>query len=319
MNGDLCASVIIPCHRADAELPLQLEALSRQVDAPPFEVLLVDNGDNRDLRRIAADATAVLPNLRVVDATDRRGAGYARNVGIGAARTDRLLFCDADDVAMPEWVNLGVRQLERTPVFSGGAVPVTEQLCAKGWEAVVDHVGPHEEPTTALPLSGSVDYPILMGGSFGIHRNLAVELGGFDLSFGSVAEDNDLAFRIVRAGHDVVDAGHVCIAYRIRDETGGFRRGVRAGIAHGRLCAVHGAWGDSPAYRGRWLGRLFKAVVAIPWRWMRTARNARPVYLDALGRQIGCAIGWLRYRGGIALGASSLSVGIEEGTAWKKK
>lgn len=75
MSEDLRASVIIPCYRADAELPLQLEALSRQVDAPPFEILLVDNGGNSNLRRIAADATAVLPNLRVVDATDRRGAG----------------------------------------------------------------------------------------------------------------------------------------------------------------------------------------------------------------------------------------------------
>lgn len=298
---------------AERELPLQLEALARQVDAPPFEVLLVDNGGNPDLRGLAVEARAMLPNLRVVDATDRRGAGYARNVGIGAARTERLLFCDADDVVMPEWVNFGVRQLERVPVFSGGAVPVSEQLCAQGWEAVVDHVGPHEEPTTALPLSGTVDYPILMGGSFGIHRSLAVEVGGFDLSFGSVAEDNDLAFRIVGTGVGLLDAGHVCIGYRMRDQSGSFRRGVRAGIGHGRLCAMHGAWTNSPAYRGRWPGRLFKEVALIPWRWMRLARRSRPAYFDALGRQIGCAVGWLRYRGGIALGVTSLSVGIDEG------
>lgn len=312
MTENFSASVVIPCYRADEVLPLQLEALARQVDAPWFEVLLVDNGSNPALHRVADTFRGRVPHIRVIEAHDRQGAGYARNVGIGAAAADRLLFCDADDVVMPEWVALGVAQLDRHPVFSGGAVPVSEALCREGWQAVVDHVGPHEDVETPLPPSGSREYPILMGGSFGIRRDLALRLGGFDLSFGSAAEDNDMAFRIVEAGLVLPDAGQVCIAYRVRDESGGFGRGLRAGIAHGLLCARHNAWRVSPAFRGRWLARLAKSLVSFPVPALRR-QKVSPQQRDALGRQLGCFFGWVRYRAGMGLPPTELGVGLMEG------
>lgn len=315
MSGDLCASVIIPCHRADADLPLQLEALARQIDAPPFEVLIVDNGGNDDLARIGEKADAAGLSLRVIDATDRGGAGYARNVGMGAARADALLFCDADDVVMPEWVRLGVAQLKRGPVFSGGAVPVAEALFAEGWEEIVSRVGEHEDVASPLPASGSEHYPILMGGSFGITRELALSIGGFDLSFGSSAEDNDLAFRLVRSGVRVPDAGQVCIAYRIRDESAGFRRGFRSAVGHAMLCARHDAWRSSKTYAGKWPLRPIKSI-------LRPARRKAPgagagERADRLGRDVGAVVGWLRFRGGLWMPRAELGSGIDRGKGFR--
>lgn len=311
MTENFSASVVIPCYRADEVLPLQLEALARQVDAPWFEVLLVDNGSNPALHRVADTFRGRVPHIRVIEAHDRQGAGYARNVGIGAAAADRLLFCDADDVVMPEWVALGVAQLDRHPVFSGGAVPVSEALCREGWQAVVDHVGPHEDVETPLPPSGSREYPILMGGSFGIRRDLALRLGGFDLSFGSAAEDNDMAFRIVEAGLVLPDAGHVCIAYRIRDESASFRQGYRSGFAHAMLCARHDAWKHSKSFSGWWALRPLKTLA----RYAKRIVPRKPIgaLRDQLGREVGACIGWIRYRAGWGLPASELGVPGQEG------
>ena len=306
MGTDLAASVVIPCHGADEFLLLQLEALARQDDAPPFEVLLVDNGANHDLPGLADQWRVQLPNVRIIDATARQGVGYARNVGIGAARAPLLLFCDCDDVVMPEWVRLGVLQLGRHPVFSGGAVSVTDELCRAGWRAVVDHVGPHEDVTDGLPLSGTSTYPILMGGSFGITAELARRLGGFDLTFGSQGEDNDLAFRILAIGLTLPDAGQVCIAYRHRIRRDSFLRGMSIARSHTLLCARHRAWAASPAYQGRWVLRPLRTVALL-------ATDRRPPrWREDLGRQVGLILGRVRF-GLLGVPRAQSAIGMETG------
>ena len=288
MQTGLAASVIIPCHAADPYLSLQLEAFARQEDPPPFEVLLVDNGGNSDLPGLATRWKTAL-QIRIIDATAERGTGFARNVGIAAAQAPLLLFCDCDDVVMPEWVRWGVRQLGRHPVFSGGAVAVTDELCLQGWQAVVDFVGGHTEVTTDLPPSGSQDYPILMGGCFGITRSLACQLGGFDLSFNSQAEDNDLAFRIRELPLSLPAAGHVCIAYRARPRPDSFRRGTQVARSVALLCARHGSWNATPAYLGHWLLRPLRTVVQI------VAGRGPKLWREALGQQIGLVVWRARF------------------------
>lgn len=298
MGTDPAVSVIIPCFRACGFLGLQLESLAHQEQAPPFEVVLVDNGENEQLEHLAR----LWPQLdtRIVDATAQRGAGYARNVGMISARADFLMFCDADDVVMPNWVRLGYDQLQRTDVFSGGAVPVAEEAFERGWAAVVRSVKVRPQRAD-LPWSGSPNYPILMGGSFGIRRDLALGLGGFDLSFGSAAEDNDLAHRIAATGRKLPDASHVCIAYRIRGLSASFRRGFRAGVSHALLAARHNLWRTSPAYAGRWPLRPVRSLTAAGAALVGGQEAWHGQWRDELGRQVGVVVGWVRFRHGLGI------------------
>ena len=54
--------------------------------------LCADGGRSRD------------PRIHLVDASARRGAAAARNIGVRAARGSLLAFCDADDVVRPGWI-----------------------------------------------------------------------------------------------------------------------------------------------------------------------------------------------------------------------
>ena len=74
------------------------------MNAPCFEVVVVDNRSTDGSRGIAERWRPRIPGLRVVDAPSRAGAAHARNVGVAAARGSSILFCDVDDVVSETWV-----------------------------------------------------------------------------------------------------------------------------------------------------------------------------------------------------------------------
>ena len=97
-------SVIIPCKNMAATIGAQLEALANQSWSEPWEVIVSDNGSSDDSVRVVQRYGARLPNLRLVDASDRPGASHARNVGARYAMAPALAFCDADDEVGVDWL-----------------------------------------------------------------------------------------------------------------------------------------------------------------------------------------------------------------------
>lgn len=97
-------SVIIPCLNAERTIGEQLAALAAQRWSERWEVIVADNGSTDGTLEVVRRFAGRLPELRVVDASQRRGSGYARNRGAAVARGEWLAFCDADDVVAPGWV-----------------------------------------------------------------------------------------------------------------------------------------------------------------------------------------------------------------------
>ena len=119
-------SVIVPARNAEHTLPGCLAALDAQVDAPPFEVIVVDNG--------STDGTGALvrpPHRLVVE--PRRGSYAARNAGIAVANGDVLAFTDADCIPDPRWLAAAAVALERAPLV-GGRVEVLLPEHPNLWE-----------------------------------------------------------------------------------------------------------------------------------------------------------------------------------------
>src|SRR5262245_13139635 len=90
-------SVVIPCRNAAGQLPLQLEALTREKWQGRWEVVVADNGSTDGTGKVAGQFKAHLPRSLVVGAPARRGAACARNVGARSASGEAFLFLDADD------------------------------------------------------------------------------------------------------------------------------------------------------------------------------------------------------------------------------
>lgn len=209
-------SVIIPVFNGAATIGQQLAALDTQIDAPPFEVIVVDNASTDDTAAIVRATVLGRAPLRLVSATER-GASFARNVGAAHALSDLLMFCDADDVVSAHWVDHGYRNFASTRLWSGWVVPAAADLFAAGVEAVRDVLDEGDgAPWHAPRPRTDTPFPMLQGGNFGIARSLFLDLGGFDQSLPSSFEDLDLGYRARRRGIEVAFAKDTRLAYRLR-------------------------------------------------------------------------------------------------------
>ena len=111
-------SVIIPTYNRRDVLPEVLAALERQEGAPPFEVLVVDDGSTDGtgewLRERAARRGSSAPPLAVLTQRNR-GPAAARNRGVRAAAGERVAFLGDDTVPSAGWLAAHARAHRERP------------------------------------------------------------------------------------------------------------------------------------------------------------------------------------------------------------
>lgn len=286
-------SVVIASHNGAARIGLQLEALATQSDAPHFEVIVVDNGSTDGLREAALSWVDRLPGLRVIQAKGHQGTSYARNVGIAAARSDKIAFCDDDDCVGARWVDAASRSLNAAEFVTGA---VTD-LDAHSFSSVAAVRALVPEPATFKAPhdeAGFDVYPVLMGGNSALRKPVALRLGGFDQRFFPGAEDNDLALRHVAAGGELLRAPSMVVAARTRPTVAGAaRRAFDAGRMHMRLCRVHDLWSVSPALHDPdFRVDLLRAIAAAARDHLGRRRDARGS-ATRIALRAGQVLGWV--------------------------
>lgn len=213
--GTAC-SVVIPTLNAAHVIGEQLEALSKQTNPPEFEIVVADNGSTDDLAAAIAEWQGRLPSLRVVDASRNKGVSGARNIGIQAAATNRILLCDADDVVSDTWVASMNAALDHTS-FAGGPLETTRLSgVSAGWI-------PIESRNTSL-LTTWGDRGYAFGGNTAMRREVFDQVGGFDESYPAGAEEIDFAWRAAEAGFVPAYVPAALVHYRIRTDLRGVLR-----------------------------------------------------------------------------------------------
>lgn len=197
-------SVIIPVLNAEATIRDQLDALTRQTFNGSWEIVVSDNGSIDGTMAVLQEYQSSIDWLRVLDASTKRGASYARNTGALHAEGDFLAFCDADDVVSSEWLEDLVSAAYTADLVAGPLVPIRSSArgCQNQDEGRVPSSLPR--PFDHLPAGPS--------GNFGIWTSVFADLSGFaeDLTSG---EDWDLSWRAQRAGY-VLEFAKGALVYR---------------------------------------------------------------------------------------------------------
>jgi len=280
-------SVIIPCYNAATTLAAQLTSVASQDFAGDWEVIIADNGSTDGSRQIAAGFTAAIPHLRVVDASQKRGAAHARNAGAAAAAGTFLLFCDADDEMSDGYVSAMARALERDDFV---ACRYDYDRLNSSWLARARQAGQGGEPMggfchPTLPYAG--------GGGLGIRKAVHDAVGGFDTGLRAAAgqEDTDYCIRVQLAGTPLKYAPDAVMHIRVRATAAGLFRQAR-GWAESGAYIYHrylppGAPAE-PLGRAAWL-----LTKRFGWLVLHT-RDRRA--LAQLIWETGWSVGWLEAR-----------------------
>jgi glycosyltransferase involved in cell wall biosynthesis len=280
-------SVVIPCMNGADVIGEQLTALSRQEWDRPWEVIVADNGSTDGTAAVVEKHRGNLPHLRWVDASGRRGAAYARNAGVAAARGRAIAFCDADDQVGSGWLAAMGNALDRH-----GFVAARIDLAKLNPPQLVHGIKNPQESGLQR-----IDYPPYLphagGSTLGVSRAAHEAVGGFDEAVQYV-EDADYCFRLQLNGVKLEFVPEALVHYRFKDRNSALFNQARR-------------WGE----RNVMLYKRYRGAARIenPWRrhlsrWYALIRRApslleeknRPGWMKTLGTQVGVLQGALRYR-----------------------
>lgn len=213
-------SVIIACFNAANTITRQLDALAQQQWSEPWEVIVADNGSTDASLEIVRQYQSRMPNLRIVDASHKSGAGPARNAGAIAAKGEALAFCDADDEVAPGWVAAMGEALAEYDFVGCRFDPnkLNEPWLVRAHPCTQETQLPKSRYMPHLSFTG--------GGGMGVKRSLHEAMGGFDESILRL-EDIDYCWRLQLSGvklHFVPDA---VLYVRYRSTLAGMYRQAR--------------------------------------------------------------------------------------------
>jgi GT2 family glycosyltransferase len=277
-------SVVIPCLNGADTLGAQLDALARQEWAGLWEVVFVDNGSTDGSRELAESYRDRLPNLRVVDASERRSCGLAMNKGVREALGNAVAFADADDVVGEGWVAAMGEALRRHDFVAGSQ---DDELLNEPWvratrerhfaEGVATLVYPPHAPYTGA-------------GTLGVRRSVFLEAGGFDERF--YLGDVEFCIRLYLRGVELVFVPEAVIHYRYRSTLGGIaRQAYRYGRGTAAIQRRYKARGVRFPGQRKWLIKGWRPALPLLLRVLSPAARGKLAWI--LGWQAG------RYRGSV--------------------
>jgi GT2 family glycosyltransferase len=186
-------SVILCTFNQAKLLQRALHALANQtLPGNAFEVIVVDDGSTDGTAAVCRESAPVLPHLHPITTGRNVGLGSAYNVGVRAARGERLLFLDTDCIPQEDWIERMNGALEDRPLVAGAV----GNLGGSYW--VTAHNIAQFHPFLPGRPAGSVRF--VAGANMGICRALLTELGGFEEGR-RTASDMELILRAARKGY----------------------------------------------------------------------------------------------------------------------
>ncbi|RME59563.1 MAG: glycosyltransferase family 2 protein, partial [Caldilineae bacterium] len=192
--------------RADS-LAVLLRALEHQT-YPDFEVIVVVGPTQDHTMDVLARYQGRVRVLHCDDANLSR----SRNIGLLAARGDVVAYIDDDAVPSLRWLEQLARLFANPALDATGGVvhivhprqPVMQHRVGITSSLAEQHNVRASYLEQAVPQGEGMQWLCrMMGTNMAFRRQALLEVGGFDEFYAYVAEETDLAVRMVNAGHSI--------------------------------------------------------------------------------------------------------------------
>lgn len=199
-------SVIIPAFNAEKTIEETLQSVINQTFID-FEIIVINDGSTD--RTLEVVDKIKDPRIKVFSYPNSGRVSISRNRGFLQAVGEFIAFLDADDIWMPEKLDLQFKALQSNP----------QAAVAYSWVDCIDENGKFLRSTRRISITGDVHAELLLGnflenGSNPLIRKQALmEVGIFDESLLN-AEDHDLYLRLA-ANYQFICVPAPVVLYRI--------------------------------------------------------------------------------------------------------
>ncbi|MBN1162857.1 glycosyltransferase [Patescibacteria group bacterium] len=180
-------SIVIPTLNEEKYVGILLESLKKQ-SFKDFEVLVIEGNSKDKTKEVVSQFCGQIENLKLID-SPKTGAAFQRNYGAEKAKSDNLMFMDADIKLDPDFLQKIDKYLKTNDVdvLTVKNIPISNKLVDKFIYWLFCDV--------YLPIFSKIS-PVAIGTFIYIKREALEAVGGFpeDIFLG---ED----FNLVRSVH----------------------------------------------------------------------------------------------------------------------
>ncbi|MBM4053175.1 MAG: glycosyltransferase [Planctomycetes bacterium] len=110
-NKKPLVSIIMPTYNCATYLPESIDSVLAQT-YEAYEIIVIDDGSTDNTKSVLAP---YMEKIRYIDLGRNKGLPTARNLGIESAKGEFIAFLDADDIWMPEKLELSIDQFLKNP------------------------------------------------------------------------------------------------------------------------------------------------------------------------------------------------------------
>jgi GT2 family glycosyltransferase len=212
MSAEPVVSVIIASYNAVTTIGDTLESLERQTARRQCEIIVVDSSTDGT----AAFVKEHFPGARLLEFSNRKFCGDARNAGIRVARGRIIALTDADCRVGPSWLENIIRAHQGPHPVVGGAIACGNPQSYVGWGAYFTEFSqwqPSGAPRFVADTAGAnVSY---QKGLFEAH-------GAF--IEGTYCSDTEFHWRLAGEGHRIRFDPSIVVFHRNLERLGRFLR-----------------------------------------------------------------------------------------------
>lgn len=184
-------SVVVPTHGRRGLLERTLASLARQEGAPPFEVIVVDDGADPALGEHVRGLGLPFP-AEVVHLPETRGRSAARNAGLARAGGEVVVFLDGDMDVVPAFLAAHSRAHDGPDRVALGDIRTAPEIHRGAFVEYIDSRGVKKiAPGEPIPPR------YFMTGNSSVAADLLARTGGFDEDFDEYGgEDTEMGYRL---------------------------------------------------------------------------------------------------------------------------
>ena len=248
--SDPFVSAVIPAYNCEHTIAKTIEALLAQDCRSDFEIIVVDDG--------SVDGTAgIVQNFFKVRYIhqDNAGPAAARNRGYKESRGQFVFFTDSDCVAQKDCLQKlldGFRAPDIAVVSGSYGIANPESLLARCIHQEI--VFRHQHLMPVFPKSfGSFN--------FCVSKGVFAQVGGFNTGYRYASgEDNDLSYKIVKAGFRIYFEKKALVDHYHTSHLGKYlREQYRHGFWRAKMYLDHSNMACADDYT------FWKDVLEVPW------------------------------------------------------